>query len=228
VVDPAPAASRSPSTAKLAPQKLAEEGSAPVRSSVAAKIAATDGRQGAPALQTISIAINPTGTSTRRAADLHRTRQSSRDDPKRPEGLKSSLVGSDLSPRRPLPPIAFLRKERCMRSTAGRRQARDPRHVYGTKARPTSFTFPSSCSRARALSHCPHRQAALHRQGRLHHRLSMNSGATTPSGKRPQLLRPLSGPKGFSESPPFPWPTPTSVQGRAEPGVHVGAHLWGR
>jgi hypothetical protein len=131
---------------KLAPKKLPREGSAPVRVSVAAKIAATKEGKSPPALQRISIAINRYGhfdsaglpICTERDIQPATTQNALK-------ACKSSLVGVGtfsasvgLSRQSPFP------AEGKMYAFNGRVDGKPAilAHVYGTKPVPTSFTFP--------------------------------------------------------------------------------------
>jgi DNA-binding beta-propeller fold protein YncE len=131
---------------KLAPTKLPREGSAPVRVSVAAKIAATDEEKNPPSLQRISIAINRYGhfdsaglpICTERDIQPATTQNALK-------ACKSSLVGVGtfsasvgLSRQSPFPAAGK------MYAFNGRVDGKPAilAHVYGTKPVPTSFTFP--------------------------------------------------------------------------------------
>jgi hypothetical protein len=131
---------------KLAPKKLPREGSAPVRVSVAAKIAATKEGKSPPALQRISIAINRYGhfdsaglpICTERDIQPATTQNALK-------ACKSSLVGVGtfsasvgLSRQSPFPAAGK------MYAFNGRIDGKPAilAHVYGTEPVPTSFTFP--------------------------------------------------------------------------------------
>ena len=131
---------------KLAPKKLPRQGSAPVRVSVAAKIAATDEEKNPPSLQRISIAINRYGhfdsaglpICTERDIQPATTQNALK-------ACKSSLVGVGtfsasvgLSRQSPFPAAGK------MYAFNGRVDGKPAilAHVYGTKPVSTSFTFP--------------------------------------------------------------------------------------
>jgi DNA-binding beta-propeller fold protein YncE len=131
---------------KLAPKKLPRKGSAPVRVSVVAKIAATKEGKDPPQLRTISIAINhyghfdSTGLPVCTERDIQpATTQNAL------KACRSSLVGVGsfsanvaLSQQSPFP------AEGKMYAFNGRVNGKPAilAHVYGTKPVPTSFTFP--------------------------------------------------------------------------------------
>jgi hypothetical protein len=130
---------------KLAPKKLPRKGSAPVRVSVEARIAATDEAK-PPQLRTISIAINryghfdPTGLPICTERDIQpATNQNAL------KACRDSLVGAGsfsanvaLSQQSPFP------AEGKMYAFNGRVHGKPAilAHVYGTNPVPTSFTFP--------------------------------------------------------------------------------------
>jgi DNA-binding beta-propeller fold protein YncE len=196
---------------KLAPRKLPREGSAPVRVSGAAKIAAPEECKAPPSLQRISIAINRYGhfdsaglpICTERDIQPATTQNALR-------ACKSSLVGVGtfsasvgLSRQAPFP------AEGKMYAFNGRVDSKPAilAHVYGTKPIPTSFTFPFVLQPAKGAfgTVLTAKLPSTGKEGFITG-LSMNLGRNYSfKGKRHSYLSAsCPAPKGFSRVPAFP------------------------
>ena len=131
---------------KLAPKRLPRSGSAPVRVSVSAKIAATDEGKNPPSLRTISIAINRYGHFDTAGLPLCTERDIQPATTQNAlAACKSALVGVGtfsasvgLSRQSPFPAVGKMYAFNARIDGKPAILA----HVYGTKPVPTSFTFP--------------------------------------------------------------------------------------
>lgn len=196
---------------KLAPKKLPREGSAPVRVSVAAKIAASDEGKDPPSLQRISIAINRYGhfdtaglpVCTERDIQPATTQNALR-------ACKSSMVGVGtfsasvgLSRQSPFP------AEGKMFAFNGRVGGKPAilAHVYGTKPVATSFTFPFVLQQSKGTfgTTLVAKLPSTGKEGFITG-LSMNLGRNYSfKGKRHSYLSAsCPAPKGFAGVPSFP------------------------
>jgi hypothetical protein len=192
---------------KLAPDKLPRHGSAPVRVSVAAKIAATD-EANPPQLRTISIAINryghfdPTGLPICTERDIQpATTQNAL------KACRDSLVGvGSFSAKVALSEQSPFPAEGKMYAFNGRLNGRPAilAHVYGTNPVPTSFTFPFVLKPAKGTYGTVLEANLPEATGKSGYvtGLAMNLGRNfTSHGKRRSYLSAsCPAPKGFSKA----------------------------